>query len=261
MQLRLKLDHSVAAIEHIERKGLSLLSVSSSGGYAIITVGGDQRETARFFTALQALLPDGDLRTSAVQAPVATPEPKKPAPAPASVPAPTILVAPSHAPDAAEDEKTNRKVVEMLQSCAVPFETSTHAPVRTSEEAAQVRGATLASGAKAMLLSIKPSNEFVLAVISAAAKMDSKAARKAIGCKTTRFATEEEVRTVTGCLPGAVPPFGSVWGIRSYMDTSLQTQGEEINFNAGLRTFSIKMTVADYLKAEGPTVCSFSGSL
>ena len=50
--------------------------------------------------------------------------------------------------------------------------TSRHAAVRTSEEAAQIRGATLASGAKAMLLSTKPSDSFVLAVISASEKME-----------------------------------------------------------------------------------------
>jgi Ala-tRNA(Pro) deacylase len=105
------------------------------------------------------------------------------------------------------------------------------------------------SGAKAMLLSIKPSNEFVLAVISAAAKMDSKAARKAIGCKTTRFATEEEVRTVTGCLPGAVPPFGSVWGIRSYMDTSLQAR---VLLVISCGVVSVRQAVRPHLKTTPP---------
>ena len=46
-----------------------------------------------------------------------------------------------------------------------------HTDVRDS---ARVRGATLASGAKAMLLSVKPNDEFVLVVISASEKMDSR---------------------------------------------------------------------------------------
>ena len=84
------------------------------------------------------------------------------------------------------------------------WSTSTHVAVRTSEEAAQVRGATLASGAKAMLLATKPSDKFVLAVISAAEKMDSKAFKKAGSFKATKFATEDEVFALTGCRPGAV---------------------------------------------------------
>eukprot|EP00325_Prymnesiales_sp_UTEX-LB-985_P015238 CAMPEP_0174760138 /NCGR_PEP_ID=MMETSP1094-20130205/108620_1 /TAXON_ID=156173 /ORGANISM="Chrysochromulina brevifilum, Strain UTEX LB 985" /LENGTH=199 /DNA_ID=CAMNT_0015966079 /DNA_START=166 /DNA_END=765 /DNA_ORIENTATION=+ len=96
-----------------------------------------------------------------------------------------------------EDPATNAKLLAMLGSqLGEPngrWGTSTHEAVRTSEEAAQVRGASLASGAKAMLLATKPSDEFVLAVISASEKMDSKAFKKAGGFKSTKFATEEEV--------------------------------------------------------------------
>ena len=65
------------------------------------------------------------------------------------------------------------------------------------------------------------------------------------------------MREITGCVPGAVPPFGSIWGLKTYMDDSLQEQGEEINFNAGLRTNSVRMSVADYLRVEEPVVCKF----
>ena len=96
----------------------------------------------------------------------------------------------------------------------------------------------------------------MLIVISASAKMDSKAMKKAGGFKSTRFASEAEVLTLTGCVPGAVPPFGSVWGIPTFMDESLREQGKSINFNAGLRTFSVGMGLADYLAVEKPIVCS-----
>jgi len=122
-----------------------------------------------------------------------------------------------------------------------------------------VRGATLASGAKAMLLTTKPSDAFVLAVISASEKMDSKAFKKAGGFKSTKFATESEVFGLTGCRPGAVPPFGSLWGIKTFVDSSLLEQGETINFNSGLKTSSVCMRVDDYLSAEKPTVGSFKG--
>ena len=162
-----------------------------------------------------------------------------------------------------EDPSTKEAVIALLAK-KIPkrYTTSTHEAVRTSEEAAEVRGATLASGAKAMLLSVRgarDANEFVLVVISAAAKMDSKALKKVGSFKSTRFASEDEVKQVTGCLPGAVPPLGSIWGLRTFMDDSLQSQGETINFNAGLRTFSVSMKLVDYLAVEGPTVCSIRG--
>ena len=78
------------------------------------------------------------------------------------------------------------------------------------------------------------------------------------GFKSSRFASEEEVLQITGCVPGAVPPFGSVWGLKTYMDESLKAQGDSINFNAGLRTHSVRMSVVDYIAVEEPTVCKFS---
>jgi prolyl-tRNA editing enzyme YbaK/EbsC (Cys-tRNA(Pro) deacylase) len=101
---------------------------------------------------------------------------------------------------------------------------STHDPVRTSEEAAKVRGVSLASGAKAMLvLDSKKAEEGVscpepwsgercrspimsasprwrqvyLIVLSAANKLDWKKV-KASGFKGLRMATEDEVLAITG---------------------------------------------------------------
>ena len=89
-------------------------------------------------------------------------------------------------------------------------------------------------------------------------KMDSKAFKKVGGFKSTKFASEEEVYALTGCRPGAVPPFGSLWGLRTYVDGSLRRQGETINFNAGLRTRSVSMSFADYLEVEKATEADFT---
>lgn len=62
------------------------------------------------------------------------------------------------------------------------------------------------------------------------------------------------MRRVTGCISGAVPPFGSIFGLRTFADASLQSQGPTINFNAGLRTFSVSMATEDYMAVEKPTV-------
>ena len=186
-----------------------------------------------------------------------------PAAAAAAAPAPAAATAAADAAtsaaDAAEDPATNRKVLQLLERAGAAFTTSTHAPCRTSEDAAAVRGATLASGAKAILVRAKTgaaASEFVLVVIAADQKLDSKACKKALGAKSISFASEAEVLEITGCVPGAVPPFGSAWGLRTLMDTSVQEQGATINFNAGLRTFSVLgLAVADYVRAEAPTVC------
>ena len=90
--------------------------------------------------------------------------------------------------------------------------------------------------------------------------MDSKAFKKIGGFKSTKFASEEDVYALTGCRPGAVPPFGSLWNLRTFVDQSLIDQGDEINFNAGLRTASVRMTLQDFLEVEQPVVASFGGA-
>ena len=57
--------------------------------------------------------------------------------------------------------------------------------------------------------------------------------------------------------PGSVPPFGSVIGLKTYVDRSL-LENEEISFNAGSLTNSIKMKLKDYLNVEKPVIEDFS---
>ena len=79
------------------------------------------------------------------------------------------------------------------------------------------------------------------------------------------MATPEEVKKVTGCLPGAVPPFSSCFLLQKenihipiFVDESLKLQGEVIHFNCGLRTRSVQMTFQDYVMLEQPILANFT---
>lgn len=166
-----------------------------------------------------------------------------------------------------ESPETHQKLIAKLESAGISITKSHHEAVKTSEEAAKIRGFSLASGAKAIVMSVKvksPEGEkatFALFVMSATHKLESKKAKKLIaGCKSMSFATPEQVKSLTGCIPGAVPPFGSLWSIQTYMDPSLRSVGEYINFNAGLRTDSVRMLQQDYEKVEEPIVAEFATS-
>jgi Ala-tRNA(Pro) deacylase len=147
------------------------------------------------------------------------------------------------------------RIQEKLQQANIPFQVTRHAPVYTSEEAAAVRGAPLHSGAKALV--VKAGDAFVLLVLPADRKLDSKKARAALGVKSTRFATREEVEQLTSLQPGSIPPFGSLFGLRTCCDPDLTTNAA-INFNAGDHTISVAMTCADYLRAEQPDLLAFT---
>ncbi len=166
-------------------------------------------------------------------------------------------------PERAEEAATNEAVMGLLKSHNAKFDTLTHAPTRTSEESATLRGVPLATGAKAMLLkaskALPHGSPFLLVVLSAARKADLRALRGLLNQKSVSMASVEDVWRLTRCIPGAVPPFGSLFeGVATYVDTSL-TDLPEINFNAGLRTHSVMhLSVKDYLEIEKPTVLSFS---
>lgn len=137
-----------------------------------------------------------------------------------------------------------------LEAAGVPFKLSHHEPTPTSAEAARVRGTSLESGGKALVL--KVGDWFGVFVLSAARRLDSKKIQEHFGVKKIRFATREELLEQTGLQPGAVPPFGEpILPLPLYVDTSI-TQNEHINFNAGSLTDSVDMLVADYLTVSKP---------
>lgn len=164
-----------------------------------------------------------------------------------------------------EDPKTFEAIKAMLKKNKIKFKVAEHEPVRTSEEAAKVRNVTVDSGAKAMLFKDAGKKlaiegvPYYLAVLSASKRCSNKALKKIINSKNIKPASEEEVYQVTGCVTGAVPPFGSIYDskVPVFVDRSLSKE-ESINFNAGLRTHSITMQYKDYFKAEQPTFQVFS---
>jgi Ala-tRNA(Pro) deacylase len=147
------------------------------------------------------------------------------------------------------------RLEEKLKSAGVAFTVSRHAPVYTSEEAAAVRGVPLASGAKALV--VKAGDNFVLLVLPADRKLDSKKARAGLGVKALRFAAREEVEQLTGLQPGSIPPFGSLFALPTRCDPALGLN-EQINFNAGDHSISVAMSYTDFVAVEKPELAALT---
>ena len=147
------------------------------------------------------------------------------------------------------------RVERLLQQHGASFNVLRHRPVFTSQEAAEVRGVPLASGAKALVC--KGGDAFVLFVVPADRRLASKAVRRARGWRKLRFATREEVLERTGLAPGSIPPFGSLFGLPTLCDERL-AENETINFNAGDHAISVSMPYADYLRVEQPELGAFA---
>lgn len=138
-----------------------------------------------------------------------------------------------------------------LQEAGITFTVLRHQAVFTSEEAAAVRGTPLSSGAKALV--VKAGDDFLLLVLPADRKLDSKTARTNLGVKALRFASREEVEQLTGLQPGSIPPFGSLFALPTCCDPALALN-ESINFNAGDHCISVQMQYADFVGVEKPRI-------
>lgn len=142
------------------------------------------------------------------------------------------------------------RLVALLDEHGAAYEVLHHAAVFTSEEAARVRGTTLGSGAKALVC--RADGRFVLFVLPGDRRLDGRQVRRALGWKRLRFATQDEVAALTALAPGAIPPFGQLFGLPTYCDDALADE-PRINFNAGDHARSVALAFADYAAVERPT--------
>jgi Ala-tRNA(Pro) deacylase len=150
-----------------------------------------------------------------------------------------------------EGDRVLSRLLEALRGAGISFTQTQHRPVYTSAEAAEVRGVSLHSGAKALI--VKGGENFLMVVIPADLSLDSHALRTLLGTKKLRFATKEEVLERTGLAPGSIPPFGSLFNLATYCDERL-AENERINFNAGSHSVSIQMNYADFFAFESPRI-------
>lgn len=143
----------------------------------------------------------------------------------------------------------------LLRDHDVVFEVLEHEAVFTSDEAAQVRGTSLSSGAKALIC--KADDVFLMFVLPADRRLASKQVRKQLGLRSLRFANRDEVRELTGLMPGSIPPFGSLFNLKTYCDQMLRDE-TVINFNAGDHSISISMKYEDFARVEAPEIGLFA---
>ena len=147
------------------------------------------------------------------------------------------------------------KILALLEKNNVPYRLTEHEPVRTSEEAARVRGAALKTGAKAMI--VRGKDTYYLLVLPADKQIDWKRVRALLHVSNLRFATEEEAENVAHVKMGSVPPFGNILGLPTYFDEGL-FENDVVNFNPGSTTHSIAMKSADLRALVSPIVASFA---
>ena len=156
-----------------------------------------------------------------------------------------------------ENEEVFQKLKKLFDDNQIKYKLLIHGgDAKTSEEVAKLRGTPLETGAKSMI--IKIDDGFIDVVIPADKKFASRPAKKFLKTDCLRFGTKEELFSLTHCIQGSVPPFGSLFGLKTYVDSNLidNKNYDFISFNAGLRTKSFQIKKDDYLKLEKPILCN-----
>jgi Ala-tRNA(Pro) deacylase len=97
-------------------------------------------------------------------------------------------------------------------------------------------------------------------VLPASHQVDFGRLRQVLG-EDAELEREEQFRTLfPGCEVGAEPPFGNLFDLDTFVDTSL-AEDEEIVFNAGSHWQTVRMRYDDYQRLVHPRVAKFARHL
>ena len=112
----------------------------------------------------------------------------------------------------------------------------------------------------AKVVVVKVDERFAMTVLPASWNVDLRRLRDVFPTHHVRLATENEIKCMfPDCELGAMPPFGTLYGLPVYVDQSL-TEEEEIVFQAGTHSDTIRMRYMDFAALVFPVVAEFHRS-
>lgn len=146
------------------------------------------------------------------------------------------------------------KIQNFLNQNNIEYTIKEHEPVRTSEEAARIRGNKPEEGAKALLF--WADGEPAQLVIQGNLRVDKEKFKQKFDIKKLKMVSADEVKEISSVEPGAVPPFGNLFSppIRVYCNEGFS---DKIEFNAGNHGISIQMKYQDWLDLVNPIIADY----
>lgn len=145
---------------------------------------------------------------------------------------------------------------EFLREAHVPYAVVPHRPAFTAQEEAAAAHVPGRDWAKAVVCVVD--GRALQAVLPAPLVVDLQRLLELAGGSQIRVATEDELPELfPGCEPGAIPPFGPLYGQPIFVDVRLASE-PEIVFNAGSYTEAIAMRWADFARSLRPVVGNFA---
>lgn len=144
------------------------------------------------------------------------------------------------------------KLKRFLEDEGVKYVTITHSPAYTAQEiaaSAHIPGKELAK-----TVMVKIDGEMAMAVVTADDRVSPESLKNATGAKSVKVANEREFKDLfPNCEPGAMPPFGNLWGMKVFADARL-AEDEKIAFNSGSHSELVRLRWADFARLVEPEV-------
>ncbi len=165
-------------------------------------------------------------------------------------------VAAQHLPDNGIKgaEKIKKEIKKLFVEADLEFQVLKHKPTPTSKDSAKVRGLDINTGVKSLILKEKKSGKNVLVNVPAHKKLDIKAFERFYiennkNVKKAKFEFEkpERIKKLYGLEVGGVPPFGEVFGVKTYIDPRI-FDTEKSAFNNSDQKESLLCKSADLKK-------------
>jgi len=131
-----------------------------------------------------------------------------------------------------------------------------HRAAYTAQEEAAATHVPGAAWAKSVVCMVN--DEPILAVVPAPCSVDLIRLQRTTEADSVRLALESEFLPLyRDCEPGAIPPFGHLFGQRVLVDKTL-ARDPEIVFNGGSHHDAIRMPYGEFERLSHPTVADFA---
>lgn len=144
----------------------------------------------------------------------------------------------------------------MLEQTRARYEVLGHRRVYTAQERAATTHIPGRQVAKVVM--VRDGDWFAMAVLPAPAHLDLAAMGRLAGRRRLHLSAEKEFgHLFPDCEPGAMPPFGQLYGIDVFLDRNL-ADADEIVFPSGTHGEEIRMAAGEYMRVARPAIGSLS---
>ena len=158
------------------------------------------------------------------------------------------------------DKKRERvmNIADFLKQEKVKFDVISHMDTYNAQTMAQTLHVSGHHVAKTVLLRADGGKAFVVAVLPASRSIDLQLVSQLLGGRQVELASEADMADhCPDCELGALPPFGSYYGMMTIVDAGLDDD-EEILFEGNNHHESIRMLLHDFRQIEQPVVGHFT---